>query len=136
MQKASMKLRVVFPKHGFFNNLLTQATNTQPHTNPKPMKSIIQVHCQAECRGTIIPIYLTAEGFLVRYRDGKHRRTRVFEKTMQAVEFAMFLARRIYWSTFAAKPASRRATPMARAFPLCPETRVGSAVEAYFGHGF
>ena len=95
------------------------------------MKSNSTVHCQAECNGSSIPIHRTAEGYLVRYRDGKHRRSRVFEKDTQAVEFAKFLARRHFWSQFAAKHAPCLATPASGAFPLCPATRVSSAVEVY-----
>ena len=102
------------------------------------MKSNSTVHCQAECNGSSIPIHRTAEGYLIRYRDGKHRRSRVFEKSTQAVEFAKFLARRLFWSQFAAKHAPCLATPPSGAFPLCPATRASSAVElsTRCNHGF
>ncbi|MEN9576556.1 MAG: Phage integrase family [Verrucomicrobiota bacterium] len=78
-----------------------------------------------------MPIYTTAEEFLVRYRDGQQRFSRTFERLDQAQVFARFLAHRQHWLAAALELGVGQRTPVVARFIVGPATANIEAVEQF-----
>ena len=97
-----------------------------PNQSIKP-----KLHSRVLDEGIAVPIYTVAAEFLVRYRDGKQRRARTFERLDQAQEFARFLARRQHWAQAAVELGVRQRTPVMPAFVIGPATAITDAVDQF-----
>lgn len=93
----------------------------------KPSK----LHSRVLVEGIAVPIYAAAEEFLIRYRDGKQRFSRTFERLDQAQAFAQFLARRQHWLAAAQELGAGQHTPVMPGFIVGPATVNTEAVEQF-----
>ena len=90
-----------------------------------------KLHSRVVVEGIAVPIYIAAAEFLVRYRDGKKRRSRTFELLEQAQAFARFLAHRQHWPAAALELGARQRTPVVPGFIVGPATANTEAVEQF-----
>jgi len=90
-----------------------------------------KLHSRVVVEGIAVPIYTAAEEFLVRYRDGKKRRSRTFERLDQAQAFAQFLAHRQHWLAAAREFGVRQRTPGVPGFIVDSATANTEAVEQF-----
>ncbi len=88
-------------------------------------------HSRVLVEGIAVAIHTAAEEFLVRYRDGKQRFSRTFERLDQAQAFARFLARRQHWLAAAQELGVRQGTPVVPGFIVRPTTVNTEAVEQF-----
>lgn len=91
----------------------------------------LKLHSRVLVEGIAVAIYSAAAEFLVRYRDGKQRFTRAFERLDQAQAFARFLARRQHWLAAAQELGARQRTPVVPGFIVGPTTMTTEAVEQF-----
>lgn len=90
-----------------------------------------KLHSRVLVEGIAVSIYTAAEEFLVRYRDGKQRFSRTFERLDQAQAFARFLARRQHWLAAAQELGAGHRTPVMPGFFVGPATVNTEAVEQF-----
>lgn len=90
-----------------------------------------KLHSRVLLEGIAVPIYTAAAEFLVRYRDGKQRFSRAFERLDQAQAFARFLARRQHWLAAAQELGAGQRTPVVPGFIVGPSTVITEAVEQF-----
>lgn len=90
-----------------------------------------RLHSRVLVEGIAVSIHTAGAEFLVRYRDGKQRLSRTFERLDQAQAFARFLARRQHWLAAAQELGAGQRTPVMPWFLVGPATVITEAVEQF-----